>query len=305
LWLCTPFVADNATHDLTIGEIMAADTPSNLTQAVAKVQTLLPVGWAPQAGIILGSGLGALAGEVVALATIPYEEIPGFAVSTVVGHSGRLVAGTLEGTRVLVMSGRLHYYEGLTLQQVTFPVRVMRALGAGTLVVTNAAGGINPEFRAGDLMLIEDHINILGWGGQNPLVGPNDPDLGPRFPAMNPAYDPALLRLAEEAAAECNVPVRRGVYIVLAGPNYETRAELRLLRQWGADAVGMSTVPEVIVARHGGMKVLGISNITNMALAESDEPVNHEEVLQVAEESRPRFIRLMRAIAGKLGRAGD
>ena len=277
----------------------------DLTRAVATIQTRLPEGWTPQAGIILGSGLGALADKVEAVAGIPYGDIPGFAVSSVVGHSGRLVAGMLEGTRVLVMSGRLHYYEGLTLQQVTLPVRVIRALGADTLVVTNAAGGINPEFRAGDLMLIEDHINMLGWGGQNPLVGPNDPDLGPRFPAMNPAYDPALIRLAEEAAAECNVPLRKGVYIVLAGPNYETRAELRLLRQWGADAVGMSTVPEVIVARHGGMRVLGISNITNMALAESDEPVNHEEVLQVAEESRPRFVRLMRAIAAKLAQAGD
>jgi purine-nucleoside phosphorylase len=284
---------------------MPVDLIRDLTRAVATIQTRLPEGWIPQAGIILGSGLGALADKVQAVADIPYGDIPGFAVSSVVGHSGRLVAGTLEGTRVLVMSGRLHYYEGLTLQQVTLPVRVIRALGADTLVVTNAAGGINPEFRAGDLMLIEDHINMLGWGGQNPLVGPNDPDLGPRFPAMNPAYDPALIRLAEEAAAECNVPLRKGVYIVLAGPNYETRAELRLLRQWGADAVGMSTVPEVIVARHGGMRVLGISNITNMALAESDEPVNHEEVLQVAEESRPRFVRLMRAIAAKLAQAGD
>jgi purine-nucleoside phosphorylase len=284
---------------------MSSGSLTELTTAVDTIRSQLPPGWSPEAGIILGSGLGALADEVDALASIPYEEIPGFGVSSVVGHSGRLLAGMLEGTRVLVMAGRLHYYEGLTVQQVTFPVRVMRALGAATLVVTNAAGGVNPEFRAGDLMLIEDHINMLGWGGQNPLVGPNDPDIGPRFPAMNPAYDPALIRMAEEAAAECNVPVRRGVYIVLAGPNYETRAELRLLRQWGADAVGMSTVPEVIVARHGGMKVLGISNITNMALAESDEPVNHEEVLQVAEESRPRFVRLMRTIAGKLGQPGD
>jgi purine-nucleoside phosphorylase len=284
---------------------MANGSLIELSRAVDTVRARLPEGWTPQAGIILGSGLGALADKVQAVANIPYGDIPGFAVSSVVGHSGRLVAGTLEGTRVLVMAGRLHYYEGLTLQQVTLPVRVIRALGADTLVVTNAAGGINPEFRAGDLMLIEDHINMLGWGGQNPLIGPNDPDLGPRFPAMNPAYDPALIRLAEEAAAECNVPLRRGVYIVLAGPNYETRAELRLLRQWGADAVGMSTVPEVVVARHGGMKVLGISTITNMALAESDEPVNHEEVLQVAEESRPRFVRLMRAIAAKLAQAGD
>ncbi len=256
--------------------------------------------WQPDLAIILGSGLGALADEVEALAAIPYSDVPGFAQSSVEGHVGRLVLGTLEGTRVAVMQGRLHAYEGFTLQQTTFPVRVLRELGAHTLVVTNAAGGLNPDFHAGDFMLIEDHINMLGWGGQNPLVGPNDPSLGPRFPAMNPAYDPDLLEIAQEAARECNVPVQRGVYIVLAGPNYETRAELRLLRQWGADAVGMSTVPEVIVARHGGMKVVGISNITNMALADSDEPVNHAKVLAVAEESRPRFIRLMKALVAKL-----
>lgn len=272
----------------------------NIHRAANHIRPQLPPSWQPDVAIILGSGLGALADEVDAVASIPYGEIPGFAQSSVEGHRGRLVLGTLEGARVAVMQGRLHAYEGFTLQQTTFPVRVLRELGAHTLVVTNAAGGLNPDFRAGDLMLIEDHINMLGWGGQNPLVGPNDPALGPRFPAMNPAYDLDLLQKAEEAARECNVPVQQGVYIVLAGPNYETRAELRLLRQWGADAVGMSTVPEVIVARHGGMKVVGISNITNMALADSDEPVNHAEVLAVAEESRPRFIRLMRALVGKL-----
>jgi purine-nucleoside phosphorylase len=270
-----------------------ADTIATARQSL---QALLPEGWTPQIAVILGSGLGALADEVEAVASIPYSEIPGFAASSVVGHAGRLVAGTLAGTQVLVMQGRLHYYEGYSLQQVTFPVRVMRALGAQTLIVTNAAGGLNPDFRAGDFMLITDHINMLGWGGQNPLIGPNDPQLGPRFPAMNPAYDPDLLKIAEEAAIECNVPVRRGVYIVLAGPNYETQAEMRALRMLGADAVGMSTVPEVLVARHSSMKVVGISNITNMALAGSDEPVNHEEVLQVAAESRPGFVKLMREI---------
>ena len=279
---------------------MASELLSEIDNAAAVVRQRLPEGWTPQVGVILGSGLGALADEVEAVASIPYAEIPGFAQSSVVGHVGRLVAGTLEGTRVLVMQGRLHYYEGYSLQQTTFPVRVMRALGAHTLVVTNAAGGLNPQYRAGDLMLIEDHINMLGWGGQNPLIGPNDPGLGPRFPAMNPAYDPDLLKLAEEAAAACNIEARKGVYIVLAGPNYETRAELRALRQLGADAVGMSTVPEVLVARHGGMRVLGISNITNMALAESDEPVNHEEVLQVAEKSRPRLARLMKEIMRRI-----
>lgn len=277
-------------------------TANSIRQSADVVRSNLPQGWIPDVGIILGSGLGALADEVEAGASLPYTQIPGFGQSSVEGHAGRLALGTLEGTRVAIMQGRLHYYEGLDLQQVTFPVRVMRELGAHTLIVTNAAGGLNPDFRAGDLMLIEDHINLLGWGGHNPLRGPNDKSLGPRFPAMNPAYDPDLLQLAEDAAAECNVGVRRGVYIVVAGPNYETRAELRLLRQWGADAVGMSTVPEVLVARHGGMRVIGISNITNMALADSDEPVNHEEVLAVAEESRPRFVRLMKALVGKLGR---
>jgi purine-nucleoside phosphorylase len=275
---------------------MASELLDRINGAADVVRGRLPEGWTPQVGVILGSGLGALADEVEVVASIPYGEIPGFVQSSVVGHVGRLVAGTLEGTRVLVMQGRLHYYEGHSLQQVTFPVRVMRALGAHTLVVTNAAGGLNPQYRAGDLMLIEDHINMLGWGGANPLMGPNDQELGPRFPAMNPAYDPELLKIAEEAAAACNVEVRKGVYIVLAGPNYETRAELRALRMLGGDAVGMSTVPEALVARHGGMRVLGISNITNMALADSDEPVNHEEVLQVAAESGPRFARLMKEV---------
>jgi purine-nucleoside phosphorylase len=238
------------------------------------------------------------------VATIPYGDIPGFAVSTVQGHAGRLICGTLEGTRVLLKQGRLHYYEGHDLQTTTFPVRVTKALGARILLVTNAAGGLNRAFSAGDLMLIEDHINMLGWGGQNPLSGPNDDELGPRFPPMADAYDPGLLELAEQASLECNVPVRKGVYIVLAGPTCETRAELRLLAQWG-DAVGMSTVPEVIVARHGDgrnkMRVLGISNITNMALPDSKETANHEEVLREGRKSGPRFIKLVREIVKRIG----
>jgi purine-nucleoside phosphorylase len=202
------------------------------------------------------------------------------------------------------MQGRLHYYEGHSLQVTTFPVRVMKALGARILLVTNAAGGLNRTFDVGDLMLIEDHINVLGWGGQNPLTGPNDDKLGPRFPPMADSYDPDLLRLAEEASAACNVPVQKGVYIVLAGPTFETRAELRLLSQWG-DAVGMSTVPEVIVARHGEgpgkMRVLGISNITNLALPDSKETANHEEVLREGQKSGPRFIKLIREIVKRIG----
>lgn len=281
---------------------MPGDLHNLITQAARSIFARLPQGLYPHVGIILGSGLGTLADEVRAVASIPYSDIPGFGVSSVEGHAGRLVIGILEGTRVVVMQGRLHYYEGFDMQQVTFPVRVMRALGAQTLVVTNAAGGLNPGFRAGDLMLIEDHINFLGWAGHNPLRGPNDPGLGVRFPAMSDAYDPDLLRLAQQAAAECNIPVRKGVYIMLAGPNFETPAELRVLRQWGADAVGMSTIPEVIVARHGGMKVVGISNITNMAFAGSGQPANHEEVLAVAEASRPRFVKLMKALIGRLKR---
>ena len=281
---------------------MTSNLRSSIERASSSIRKGLPdLKWQPSVGIILGSGLGALADEVQLLASIPYHDIPGFAQSSVEGHAGRLVLGTLEGVNVVVMQGRLHYYEGFDVHQVTFPVRVMKELGAHTLIVTNAAGGLNPDFEAGDLMLIEDHINLLGWGGHNPLIGPNDPSLGPRFPAMNPAYDPDLIRIAEKAGADCNVQLRRGVYILVAGPNYETRAELRLLRQWGVDAVGMSTVHETLVARHGGMKVLGISNITNMALADSDEPVNHEEVLAVAEESRPRFVRLAKAIVKAIG----
>jgi purine-nucleoside phosphorylase len=202
------------------------------------------------------------------------------------------------------MQGRLHYYEGHDLQTTTFPVRVMKALGARILLVTNAAGGLNRTFSAGDLMLIEDHINVLGWGGQNPLTGPNDDELGPRFPPMADSYDAGLLQLAEEASTACNVPVQKGVYIVLAGPTFETRAELRLLAQWG-DAVGMSTVPEVIVARHGEgpnrMRVLGISNITNMALPDAKETANHEEVLREGQKSGPRFIKLVREIVKRIG----
>lgn len=277
-----------------------SELSDRINSTISVVRERLPSGWHPDVAIILGSGLGALADEVDAVASVPYGEIPGFVQSTVVGHAGRLVFGTLEGTRVAVMQGRVHFYEGLSLQQTTFPVRVLRALGAHTLVVTNAAGGLNPAFKPGDLMLIEDHINMLGWGGQNPLIGPNDPDLGPRFLPMDPAYDPDLLRKAQEAAEECNLDLKRGVYIVLAGPNFETRAEMRTLRQWGGDAVGMSTVPEVIVALHGGMKVVGISNITNMALPDNEEPVNHEDVLKVAAESGPRFIRLMKALVKRL-----
>src|SRR5207249_1206883 len=194
---------------------MTHNLVGRIGQAADFVREQLPHGWSPDVGVILGSGLGALADEVQALASIPYAAIPGFARSSVEGHAGRLVLGALEKTRVVVMQGRFHFYEGYDLQQVTFPVRVMKALGAQVLVVTNAAGGLNPNFKAGDLMLITDHINLLGWGGQNPLIGHNDEALGPRFPSMNPAYDPELLQIARQAAKECNEPVREGVYIIV------------------------------------------------------------------------------------------
>ena len=287
---------------------MASDLLDKLDKAADTIRARLPEGWTPQVGIILGSGLGALADEVEVVASMPYKDIPGFAVSSAIGHAGRLVLGTLEGTRVLVMQGRLHYYEGHSLQTATFPVRVMKAMGARVLIVTNAAGGLNRNFSVGDLMLIEDHVNVMGWGGQNPLVGPNDDSMGPRFPSMNPAYDPGLLKLAEEASQACNVPVREGVYIVLAGPTYETPAELRVLGQWG-DAVGMSTVPEVIVARHGWgrgkMRVLGISNITNMALPDSKVAANQEEVIREGKRSGPRLQRLVREMLKRITKSWD
>lgn len=251
----------------------------------------------PQIGMILGSGLGALAREIDADATIPYAEIPNFPRSTVEGHSGQLVLGRLEGKPVVAMQGRVHFYEGYTLQQVVFPVRVMRALGAGVLLVSNAAGAINRQWYRGDLMIIADHINFFG---SNPLIGPNDPDLGPRFPDMSQPYDPEFIALVERAATAEGITVRKGVYVGVHGPSYETPAELRMLGRWGADAVGMSTVPEVIAARHMGMRVLGITAITDMATGEQVQQVTHEEVMAVAKEVEPKFIRLVRRIVREM-----
>ncbi|MGC8780335.1 MAG: purine-nucleoside phosphorylase [Anaerolineae bacterium] len=256
----------------------------------------------PRIGLILGSGLNPLAEEVEAADCIPYGEIPHFAPSTVVGHVGRLVIGRLAGRAVLIMQGRVHAYEGLSQQQVAFPVRVMHELGIDTLIVTNAAGGINPAFRAGDLMLIVDHIGLSAMIGHNPLWGPNDDSLGPRFPAMSKAYDPALRRLTLEVAGRLGIPLRQGVYCGLAGPAFETPAEVRFLRLIGADACGMSTVPEVMVARHMGMRVLGISGITNMAVDDIDADVeaNHEEVLEAGRQIAPRLMALLRGVLAGL-----
>ncbi len=250
---------------------------------------------APEVAVVLGSGLGALADVVEPDAAVPYAEIPHFPVPTAAGHRGRLIVGRLEGRAVAAMQGRCHLYEGYTPEQVTFPIRVLAALGARALIVTNAAGGLRPAFRRGDLMAIADHIN---FSGTNPLVGPNDDVLGPRFPDMSRAYDPALRALAETAAREEQIPLRTGVYVGVLGPSYETPAEIEMLARWGADAVGMSTVAEVIVARHAGLRVLGLAAITNVIERGAAPPgaVTHEDVLAAARELEPRFVRLVRRI---------
>jgi purine-nucleoside phosphorylase len=244
-------------------------------------------------GLILGSGLGALANEIEAPVVIPYRDIPNFPVSTVEGHAGQLVVGRLEGKRVVAMQGRFHYYEGYPLQQVVFPVRVMSKLGIGFLVVTNAAGGINHGYEPGDLMLIRDHLNLTGT---NPLIGPNDDGFGPRFPDMSEAYDRSLMETAEKVALGNKLKLQKGVYAGLTGPTYETPAEIKYLRSIGADAVGMSTVPEVIVANHAGIRVLGISCITNMAAGVLPQKLTHEEVMETAERVREKFTRLVKGV---------
>lgn len=256
----------------------------------------------PQIGIILGSGMSPLADAVTGADVLPYETIPNFVASTVVGHAGRLVIGHLEGCSVLVMQGRIHFYEGYTMQQVTFPVRVMRFLGIDTLIVTNAAGGLRPEFTPGDLMLISDHINLIGMAGHNPLYGPNDPELGPRFPDMSQAYDPTLRSIARTVAENAQIPLHEGVYICLAGPSFETPADVRFLRLIGADAVGMSTVPEVTVARHMGLRVLGISGISNVLVSTSGthRETTHEEVLEAGRVIVPRLTTLIRGVINQL-----
>ena len=256
----------------------------------------------PKVGLILGSGLNALAESVLSADAIPYPEIPHFPKPTVEGHVGRLVMGTLEDTQVMIMQGRVHFYEGYPMSQVVFPVRVMQVMGIETLIVTNAAGGLDPDFQPGDLMLITDHLNLVGMGGSNPLFGPNDPSLGPRFPDMSQAYDPELARMAVEIAQQHDIPLRQGIYAGLAGPSFETPAEIRFLRIIGADAVGMSTVTEVTVARHGGIRVLGVSGISNVALAEpdADHETSHEEVLAAGQQIVPRLTTLIRGVLAKL-----
>jgi purine-nucleoside phosphorylase len=254
---------------------------------------------APKVGLILGSGLNPLADEIGQANVIPFGEIPNFPVSTVQGHVGALVIGDLGGQVVIAMRGRAHYYEGYTMQQITLPVRVMRELGVGTLIVTNAAGGINVNFRAGDLMLITDHINLVGMAGQSPLRGPNDDSLGLRFPDMTDAYDPALADIVRVTARSQAVELREGVYAMLAGPSFESPADVRFIRMIGADAVGMSTVPEVITARHGGMRVIGLSLISN-SLAHAHEKVSHTEVLAAGKDAVPKLTRLIKGVLAGL-----
>lgn len=251
----------------------------------------------PKVGLILGSGLGVLAERINAAEKIPYKNIPSFPVSTVPGHAGQLVLGSLSGCAVVAMQGRFHHYEGYSLKEVTFPVRVMKELGVETIIVTNAAGGINESFSNGDLMLIRDHINVTF---RNPLIGQNEEEWGPRFPDMSQAYDTSLRKLAHKAAEALGIRLQEGVYAGVVGPSYETPAEIRMLRTMGGDAVGMSTVPEVIVARHMDMRVLGISCVTNMAAGILDQPLNHEEVMETAERVRDTFISLVTGVVAKL-----
>jgi purine-nucleoside phosphorylase len=260
------------------------DQFDKITEACAAIAAQWP--HKPAVGIILGSGLGGVTAAIKEKVTIPYGSIPHFAKSTAHGHAGQLVCGLLEGVPVVVMEGRMHAYEGYPLAQITFPVRVVRRLGAELLVVTNACGGLNPQFRTGDLMVIDDHINLMN---DNPLVGINDDRLGPRFPDMSAPYTPALIDQALEVARKENFVAHRGVYVAVTGPNLETRAEYRFLRVIGADVVGMSTVPEVIVAVHAGMKVLGISVITDMCLPDALEVATVEKILAVAASAEPKL----------------
>lgn len=247
----------------------------------------------PRIALVLGSGLGSFADDFEESVAIPYEEIPGFVRSTAQGHVGRLVIGKIDSVPVLAMQGRVHYYEGYSLEEVTFPIRTFGLLGVKTLVLTNAAGGINVQLTQGALMVISDHVNLMGV---NPLRGPNDERFGPRFPDMSAVYSHELQELVVDEAKAIGVEVRRGIYGGLSGPSYETPAEIHLLRTLGADAVGMSTVPEAIVARHMGLEVLGISCITNMAAGISDEPINHEEVMATGDRVRETFAELLRRV---------
>lgn len=267
-----------------------------IDEAVAHIRKETPT--VPAVGIILGTGQGGLVQEISAEVVLDYADIPHFPISTVESHHGKLIVGTLAGVPVVAMQGRFHFYEGYSLKQVTFPVRVMHALGVRTLLISNAAGGMNPTFRRGDIMVIWDHINLIG---DNPLIGPNDDTLGPRFPDMSEAYSDSLIALAEQVALDAAIPLRKGVFVAVAGPNLETRAEYRFLRAIGADAVGMSTVPENIVAVHMNMKVLAFSIITDECFPDALEPVDVPAIIQTANDTEPRLRTLMKGVVARLG----
>ena len=264
----------------------------NIEEAARAIGAKTP----PDFAIILGTGLGSFATAIEREASIPYDSIPHFTRSTVVSHKGELLLGKIAGRSVVAMEGRFHAYEGYTMEQITFPVRVMRALGAKVLIVSNACGGLNPQYAKGDLMLIDDHINLMGM---NPLIGPNDDSLGPRFPDLCRPYDPAFLALAEAIGAEEKIPVRKGVYVALTGPSLETRAEYRFLRGIGADVVGMSTVPEVLVGVHAGFRILGVSIVTDVCIPETLQPVKLEEIIAVATAAEPKMATLLRRFIAK------
>lgn len=271
---------------------------SEIDRAAEIIRTQISV--RPRVGMILGSGLGPLAEEIEGATIIPYGEIPSWPVSTVEGHQGQLVIGSLQGQDVLVMQGRAHFYEGYSMAQVGFPVRVMQRLGLEILIVTNAAGAVNPNFEPGEVMLITDHLNLLGMAGHSPLYGPNLDEIGPRFPDMGRAYSRALSELARQVAGENDIPLQEGVYVCLAGPSFETPADLRFLKAIGVDAVGMSTVPEVTVARHGDMRVLGLSTISNKANLDGETITSHEEVLEAGQIVMPRLTRIVEGVLRRL-----
>jgi purine-nucleoside phosphorylase len=271
---------------------------ADLGEAVRVIQSHTPL--RPAIGLVLGSGLGAFARSLEKATAIPYGEIPHFPVSTAVGHTGELVVGHCLGVPVAVMAGRAHYYEGYTMPQVVFPVRVLGRMGVKTIIFTNAAGSVNVNYKPGELMVLSDHINLMG---ANPMIGPNDDQLGQRFFDMTEPYDPHLREIAEKACWKAGVTVRKGVYIALTGPSYETPAEIRMCRTLGADAVGMSTVPEVIAARHMGLRVLGISCITNMAAGVSKKPLDHREVLEVGEKVKAGLIDVLGRIIQEAAKA--
>lgn len=273
----------------------AVPTLEDMQETAAFLRTKITT--EPEVGIILGSGLGGLVKEIEIEIAIPYEEIPNFPVSTVEGHSGKLIFGRLSGKFVMAMQGRFHFYEGYTMQQVTFPVRVMKFIGVKTLLVSNASGGVNPTFRVGDLMILTDHINLFPT---NPLMGRNNPDLGPRFPDMSEAYAKVLVSKAEAIADRNGIKIQKGVYAGLSGPCFETPAEYRYVRAIGADAVGMSTVPEVIVARHGGTPVFAISIITDMGVGAEAGDVSHEDVINVANSAEPKMTLIMKELIKEL-----